>query len=191
MLTSFIINSFCGKLFCAEQSIFQCPPADNSGTHGRGPDYPIIANAEIAISAQFFVRLLSYAATNLLVTSARSSLQCPCLLKPQMYSAAHRRDSTHRRKVRLIAESTNASSCICVVVAKPVQTAPFPTLESLLLKTEVAILLDSVNWRCAVDKLLRYIESTEKRNKIIDVVEKFCIVGGTILTVIVLWAKFF
>lgn len=42
-----------------------------------------------------------------------------------------------------------------------------------------------------MEKLLRYIETTEQRNKIIDVLDKFCIVGATILTVVVLWAKYF
>jgi|PersoiStandDraft_1058852.scaffolds.fasta_scaffold00005_32 hypothetical protein len=39
-------------------------------------------------------------------------------------------------------------------------------------------------------KLLRYIETTEGRNKIIDVLGTFTLVGGVILSAVVLAAKF-
>ncbi len=39
-------------------------------------------------------------------------------------------------------------------------------------------------------KLLHYIETTEGRNKIIDFLSTFTLVGGVILTAVVLAAKF-
>lgn len=75
--------------------------------------------------------------------------------------------------------------------AGPTEHAHLPKMQMHTLGCTRCAIIRFCYWRYAVEKLLRYIETTEQRNKIIDVLDKFCIVGATILTVVVLWAKYF
>jgi len=46
------------------------------------------------------------------------------------------------------------------------------------------------HWRCHVDRLLKYIETSAGRNKVIRAIEIFTLTGGALLSVVVLTAVY-